>query len=405
VKQRLQFLNRWLAHRITLRWRLALWTAVLLAIVSLILVIFVNAVAQATIPRAVVIPLLATPPPHSNEIEHSTQIPFDVPIIGSDTVVKGITVQQVQRATLRQVFFISIIGMLLAIGIGSVGVYWLTDHALRPVRNLAEHTCVIGTKTLDKRIALEGPQDDIKALADAFDDMLARLERAFEQQDCFVGDAAHELRTPLATLRANLDVIETDPTATLDDYREMSAALGQVLTRLEHLVTDLLLLARNEKRLVRGELTLGPLLEEILTELRSLADEHQVQLYLRGDPEISVCGDERLLIIAFSNLIKNGILYNRPGGEVVVELCQEALWAMISVTDTGIGISEADRPHIFERFYRAEHSRARHSGGAGLGLSIVAHIVELHSGQVRVESIPGVGSTFSVQLPRDCPRA
>jgi two-component system sensor histidine kinase ArlS len=305
----------------------------------------------------------------------------------------------VQQATLRQVLLISVIGVALAVGLGSVGAYWLAGQALRPVRDLSRTIRRINAKELDARIALEGPDDEIRALAGAFDNVLARLERAFEQQDRFVGDAAHELRTPLTTLRTNLDVVCADPDATLDDYREMSLALERTLTRLERLVADLLLLARDEKLMTRGEVSLGPLLEEVQLDLDPLADERQVSLRLNGEVGITVRGDGRLLATAFANLVENGIRYNYPGGEVVVHLQREERWAVVSVTDTGVGISEEDQAHIFNRFYRADRSRSQHRGGAGLGLSIVTHVVEQHGGQVQVESGPGVGSTFTVRLP------
>jgi signal transduction histidine kinase len=400
VKAWRQSIERWIKRRVTLQWRLALWSAVLLSLVSLALIVFVNIVARATIPRAIAIPLLSTsPPPRSDGAGHLTPVPFDAPALEPDTVVKGIAVEQVQQATLRQMLLISVIGLMLAVGLGSVGTYWLAGQALRPVQNLAEVARRIGVRELNERIALECPQDEIKVLADAFDDMLARLERAFEQQDRFVGDAAHELRTPLATLRTNLEVIQADPDATLSDYREMTFALERALTRLERLVAGLLLLASAEKQMAPEEVSLGPLLEEVLLELKPLADERQVSLHLDGEIGMGVRGDGRLLASAFGNLVENGIRYNHPGGKVTVSPCREGDWAMIAVADTGIGISEEEQAHIFDRFYRADRSRSRHRGGAGLGLSIVAHVIQQHGGQVEVESTPGVGSTFTVRLP------
>ena len=400
MKVGLQSIERWIKQRLTLRWRLALWSAALLSLVGLALIVFVNVVVRATIPRAIAIPLLSTPPPpRSDGADHLTPAPFDAPALGPETVVKGIAVQQVQQATLRQVLLISVIGAALAVGLGSVGAYWLAGQALRPVRDLSRTIRRINAKELDARIALEGPDDEIRALADAFDNVLARLERAFEQQDRFVGDAAHELRTPLTTLRTNLDVVCADPDATLDDYREMSLALERTLTRLERLVADLLLLARDDKLMTRGEVSLGPLLEEVQLDLEPLADGRQVSLRLNGEVGITVSGDDRLLATAFANLIENGIRYNYPGGEVVVHLQREERWAVVAVADTGVGISEEVQAHIFDRFYRADRSRSQHRGGAGLGLSIVTHVVEQHGGQVQVESIPGVGSTFTVRLP------
>lgn len=400
MKAWLQFIKCWVRKHLTLRLRLALWSAALLLVVSLALVVFINAVASMAIPRYIAVPLLAAPPsPRPRQPGQPTPVPFEVPLVGPNTVAKGITVRQVRQATLQQVRVVSAIGVTLAIVLGSAGAYWLAGRALRPVQDLTQTTSRISANELDRRIDLEGPSDEIKALADAFNAMLGRLERAFEQKSRFVADAAHELRTPLATLRTNLEVVRAAPDVTLEDYREVGGALERALTRLEQLVADLLLLAQDETDMAMEEMVLGPLLEDVLLDLKPLAEEHQVSLDLSGETEIFVYGDGPLLASAFSNLIENGIRYNHPGGEVMINLRREGEWAVITVADTGIGISEEDQAHIFDRFYRADRSRSRHRGGAGLGLSIVAHVVQQHGGRVHLESTPGVGSTFTVRLP------
>ena len=283
--------------------------------------------------------------------------------------------------------------------LGGIGAYWLAGHMLRPLRQISQTAQRISADTLNTRLALDGPEDELKELADAFDAMLDRLERVFEQQGRFVADVAHELRTPLTTLRTNLEIVHADPNATLEDYREMATTLERALTWLERLVADLLLLAQEETEVVREEVALGPLLEDVLLDFKSLADEHQVTLRLGGEIEMLVRGDEPLLVRAFSNLIENGIRYNRLGGEVEVTLKQVDGWAVINVADTGVGISPEEQVHIFDRFYRVDRSRARHKGGTGLGLAIVTYLVQRHGGTVQVESTPGVGSTFTVRLP------
>jgi len=130
-----------------------------------------------------------------------------------------------------------------------------------------------------------------------------------------------------------------------------------------------------------------------------MADARQVKLQPANETELVVCGNEPLLARAFSNLIENGIYYNHPGGEVVVSIASKDAWAVVTVTDTGIGIPLEQQAHIFDRFYRVDLSRSRHMGGAGLGLSIVSAIIHQHGGQVQVESTPGMGSIFTVLLP------
>jgi signal transduction histidine kinase len=229
--------------------------------------------------------------------------------------------------------------------------------------------------------------------------MLERLQGTFELQNRFVADVAHELRTPLASLRTNLEVVASDPQADLEDYRAMTATQERALTRLECLVADLLILATTEQQQPGETVTLASLLEEAICDLEYVASLRQVEIQLANDMEVVVRGNASLLARAFSNLIENAIYYNHPGGKVIVTIdCKDA-WAVVIVADTGIGIPCEKQSRIFDRFYRADSSRSRHKGGAGLGLSIVSTIVQQHGGRIQVESTPNVGSTFTVLLP------
>jgi heavy metal sensor kinase len=306
----------------------------------------------------------------------------------------------IERALLLELQSISLIGLALVAVLGGLGAYWLAGTALRPLRRVSSAARRISVDTLDTRLALTGPHDEIKELADAFDAMLARLEETFAQQGRFVASVAHELRTPLAAMRSSLEVVTTDPSASLADYQEMASAQERALTRLESLVSNMLILARSEQPLqVHNEVSLGPLLEEVLHELQMAAQEHQVTLILGNTPDLVVQGDELLLARVFSNLVENGIRYNRLGGEVRVDIERDGDQARITVADTGIGIPPEEQERVFDRFYRVDCSRSRHSGGAGLGLSIVAAIVQQHHGRVSLWSEPGVGSIFTVRLP------
>lgn len=381
---------------LTLRRRLTLWVGGLLLTLGLVLVIIINALTAIRVPQAIDVVLLE-PTPQPSEL-----LPPAIPSLDQAPFVPdedASLIEQVQEIAVREVRVISIIGVGIFALLGAIGAHWITQRGLRPVQRLSQLVREIRAESLDRRLALEGPPDEVKALADAFDDMLERLERAFEQQSRFVADAAHELRTPLATLRTNLEVIYQDPDASLEDYREMAAVLDRILDRMEHLVENLLLLARGEAEVQREVTNLGVVLTEAVDEMKPLAQAHNVTLELEVTDELVVLADAPLLARAVGNLIENGIRYNCPGGSVAVIAYREANGIVIQVKDTGIGISSDELPHIFERFYRVDRSRDRHRGGAGLGLSITAHIVQLHAGHIRVESVPGVGSTFTIWLP------
>lgn len=284
--------------------------------------------------------------------------------------------------------------------LGATGMYYMSGRRSRyRIRLLSRAAHSTTARSLDARVALSGPEDEIKELGDAFDAMLERLRLAFERQGRFMGDVAHELRTPLATLRTNLEVVAGDPESMLEDYRDMSAVVGRTVERLQRLVDDLLLLCSEEQLPIRDHVALGRLLEDLLRDLRPMAEQRGIALRLVVDADIPVRGDAVLLARAFGNLVENGIRYNREGGEVALALERRGGWATVTVRDTGIGMSAEERACAFDRFYRADGSRSRHTGGAGLGLSIVARIVRQHGGRIRVESVPCRGSAFTVLLP------
>ncbi|MCZ7666878.1 MAG: ATP-binding protein [Chloroflexi bacterium] len=199
-------------------------------------------------------------------------------------------------------------------------------------------------------------------MAETFNLMLDRLETAFNQQSMFVANAAHELRTPLAALRTNLEVVLADSEASLTEYQEMGSQLQFALDRLERLVADLLLLS-SAARVDEEIVVLGPLIEQVVDNLTAMAAEKQVSLRLKGDGELEGWGNPLLLERAVYNLVENGIYYNQPQGNVEVTLFREMNKVVIRVADNGIGIPAAEQSLIFDRFYRLDRSRTRHSGG------------------------------------------
>jgi heavy metal sensor kinase len=388
---RWRLLQPWNKRRLPLRLRLALWSGGLVLVLSFGLLLFINSVAFSSFNR-----IFRDRTPSSVTVQRRTQpgcfsiIPF--------VCFSARSTNPLELALIFELRNISLIGLGLVTLLGGAGAYWFAGIALRPVRRVSTAARQISANTLDTRLALEGPNDEIKELADTFDAMLERLGQTFELQNRFVADVAHELRTPLASLRTNLEVVAADKDASLDDYRAMVATQERALTRLERLVADMLILATSEQPLVRSEVALAPLLEEVLCDLQQQANARQVTLRLIDSAEVTAPGNDQLLARAFSNLVENGIYYNHPGGEVVVTLELKEKQALVTIADTGIGIDADKQSHIFERFYRVDCSRARHNGGAGLGLSIVAAIVQQHGGEVQVESIPDKGSAFTVSL-------
>jgi signal transduction histidine kinase len=377
-------------RRLPLRLRLALWSGGLTLILSFFLLFLINATAFSSFPTII----RDINPVAYNRILHSSRhrtFTFFGAFRQRFNPLEGALLEELQSA--------SLVGLGLVAILSGVSAYWLAGVALRPVRQVREAAQKVSVSTLHTRLALEGPEDEVKELADTFDDMLGRLEQNFTRQSRFVADVAHELRTPLASLRTNMEVVTTDEEATIADYRAMSAAQERALTRLESLVSDLLILAKSEQPIVCNEVALTPLIEEIFCDLECEAAQSQISLQATNESEILVHGNGPLLTRVLSNLVANAIYYNRPHGEVVVTVEQKDAWAVVRVADTGIGIDPAQQTYVFDRFYRVDSSRARHKGGAGLGLSIVSAIVQQHNGNVQVESMPGKGSIFTIFLP------
>ncbi|HEV2583502.1 MAG TPA: ATP-binding protein [Ktedonobacteraceae bacterium] len=379
-------------RRIALRLRIALISAALALVGCFTLVLFINTIALGSFPQIIrVNPAFIVKIVERHSLPHGISIP--------NNGANFLQLNPLERALLLELRTISLIGFGLVALVTGVGAYWLAGYSLRPVQRVSEAARRISASTLNTRLALDGPNDEIKELADTFDAMLERLQLTFDSQGRFMGDVAHELRTPLASLRTNLEVVSSDPQATLEDYREMSAAQERALTRLERLVADLLILARSEQPPVRASVALGPLLEEVCSDLQCAAASHRITLELQSDLDVMVRGDSTLLARVFSNLVENGIHYNHPGGKVTLSLDQKQSLAIVLIVDTGIGIPAEQQTRIFERFYRADSSHTCHQGGVGLGLSIVAAITQQHGGQAQVESAPGEGSIFTIVLP------
>lgn len=395
ARQRSPRFWQWKKRRLPLRLRLALWSAGLVLVLSFALLFFINTVALSTFPRIVRQNFPASALNARNRI--STVPPAFISPLRQDLLHRSLNPPEV--SLLLELRSISLAGLCMVAVLGGAGAYWLAGIALRPVRKVSEAARSISVNTLDTRLALPGPGDEIKELADTFDAMLERLQQNFELQGRFVGDVAHELRTPLASLRTNLEVVAADENASLADYRAMIATQERALTRLERLISDLLVLTTAQQPLNDSEVTLGALLEEVIGELHPIAASREVEVRLLNEADIVVPGDEGLLSRVFYNLIENGIHYTQAGGSVTLTITCQEQWSAITVTDTGIGIAMEDLPHIFERFYRVDASRSRHYGGAGLGLSIVSALVRQHHGQIQVKSVPGQGSTFTVLLP------
>ncbi len=289
-------------------------------------------------------------------------------------------------------------GVVLALGLA--GGWLVSARILRPVAAISATASAISATNLSDRIDAEAVDRELAELARVLNAMFDRLEAAFERQARFTADASHELRTPLAIIRSNADLALARPRSA-EEYRDTVETCQRASNRMTALVEGLLTLARADAGKLdpqRQHVALGPLVEECVHQLRPLAQGKNVTLQADLAP-VEVTGDPVRLAQVVTNLLGNAVQYNRPGGAVHIRLEAGEAGAVLSVRDTGVGIPEEDRPHIFERFYRVDKARARTSGGNGLGLAICKSIVEAHGGTIGFETRAGEGTTFWVRLP------
>lgn len=282
--------------------------------------------------------------------------------------------------------------MLAALLIGD----YLTRRALQPIDTIAQTARQItAADDLSRRIPYSGPPDELGQLTQAFNETLERLERLFNVQRRFVADVSHEMRTPLTTIRGNLDLMRR-----FGYDKEAVEAIDSEARRMSRLVEDLLLLAKADAgrlSLERQLVDIDTIVVEVFNQARVLANGVKVAL---GQLDAArVVGDPDRLKQLLLNLVSNGLKYTPEGGTVTISVQRQDHTVAISVADTGIGIPAEDLPHIFDRFYRVDKARSRAQGGTGLGLSIAKWLAEAHGGHISVTSEVGKGSTFTITLP------
>ncbi len=308
--------------------------------------------------------------------------------------------QEALRRVLRQ-------GLLALAVLGALGVglsYFLAGRVLRPLQDITAAAQRLSAERLDARIALPGPQDELKQLADTFDAMLARLQAAFEAQRRFVADASHELRTPLAVMRTEVDVALADPDAGVEELRAAAVVVRDASIRADRLVDSLLLLARSDRLQVDGlplreRVELPAVAESSLAAVAGEVRERELRVETSYGPA-GVLGDRGLLERLAGNLVENAVRHNVVGGWVRVDTGTVAGRARLAVSSSGAVVPPEEVAGLFEPFRR--HGTARTARrGAGLGLSIVRAVAQVHGGTATAAAHhPDGGLTVTVDLPR-----
>ena len=283
--------------------------------------------------------------------------------------------------------------------LGGAVAYFVSGRALKPLKRFTAKAERVQLQSLTEITLSEDEAVEFSRLSRAVNQMLLRLKQAFDAQQQFVGNAAHELRTPLALMQARLDLyMSTDHGDSCPETAETIAMMREQTERLSRMVRTLLDMSELKTVPRTDRIQLAPMIEEVLADLSPLAEKSGVTLSQSGE-DLWITGSDVLVYRAIFNLVENGVKYNRPGGSVCAAVSRRGEEAMIEIKDTGCGIPEDFRESVFQPFFRVDKSRSRKKGGVGLGLSLVWEIAHLHGGDVRVRESGETGTVIEMTLP------
>ena len=299
--------------------------------------------------------------------------------------------------TFRYVLVITAVGVIVLAGIGGL---FLASRVLKPVEQITRTAQKIEESDLSQRIAVKN-DDELGRLASTLNDMIARLEEAFNRQRQFTADASHELRTPLAIMQAEA-TLALSKERTEDEYKKSLETISQESTYMSSVIGKLLFLARSDagkEQFNFEDVDLKDLITGLSTNVEALASDKGIKFTVDAQENLVVSGDKVKLRQLFINILENAVRYTPADGNISVSLVRKDGGALAIISDTGIGIPPENLPHIFERFYRVDKARSRVDGGVGLGMAIAKYIADSHKGKITVESEVGKGTIFNVTIP------
>ena len=377
-------------NKMTIRAKITLLTALVLILVT----VCMTGLSILNARQSFVVPFgyIRIPTDDAMELEIDEKLfenksPNELPN-DADIMNIGHIIQQSQSAFKIQSFIIAAI----FICIGTIGVYFISGRVLNPIAVLAARIKDIDENNLKTQIEPCIGEDEVAQLTQSFNHMLGKLNRSFENQRLFAQNAAHELKTPLSSIMANIDVLEMDERPTNEDYKEIIKIVRISTKRLTNLVSGLLSLNSLIDESICESIDCRKMFENIAADMREMIDEKRLHFDIFGDCQIF--GDKNLLERAFTNLVQNAIRYNIEEGKVQITLGVNN----IVVEDSGIGIAEENLGLIFEPFYCVDKSRSKKYGGNGLGMAIAKNIFDKHNIKVKIKSNAGEGTKIILEL-------
>jgi len=335
-------------------------------------------------------------------IDRTNWIVYDTPIKNNGDVIGWIRVSRSLLSlsntlfNLRIIIFISVplYGLL-----ASIGGLFLVKRALRPIDYITKTAREISKGDLTQRLKLNKTEDEVGKLAVIFDEMLDKLEDSIKKEKQFASDASHELRTPISIITAQTEEVLRGKRE-IKEYKEAIETVRDESKKMSHIISQLLMIYRSDEGRYKFNfeiLNLNMIIEDIINEFQDAAMASGLSITFKAKEEIKIKADQTLITRLFINIIDNAIKYTKRNGKINIELNRMDNFSVTVIDDTGIGISEKDIPHIFDRLYQVDKSRE--DRGSGLGLAIAKWITELHKGEIKVESKIDVGSRFIIKLP------
>lgn len=374
--------------KIKLKWKLTLFTVLIMTITSGILVFSINYDVRHTVPQL------------KGIINSNTEdIKIDLNGDFKDEIDK-ISIESAIEETTSRIYWFSIIAFILVVTIGGMCTYFVVNNALIPIVELNKNIKKINEDNLNSNLSIKGANDEIKELTISFNKMMAKLENAFASQKRFNSSVAHELKTPLAVIKTNIDVLKSSNCKSLEEYDKTLAVVEKSILKMNLIIETLLDIIRQENAPLNEIVSIDEILEDIVDDLSIIANKKNIKLKLNSyNIKNKIKGNEIMLYRAFYNVIENSIKYNKINGSIDILCYQDLNTIEVKVIDTGSGIKEEDYDEIFKPFYRCEGINSYSKNGIGLGLSLTQSVIKLHGGEINVKSKLNEGTEFTFILP------
>lgn len=389
--------------KITLKWRFTLLTIFLIVLSSGAITLAINRDIGRSIPM--------TP---SNIVGESDNlyISFDVEELiqaqepsssipsNKANIISPGQFEIAMTTAVSNIYTTSIITLIIIIFLGGISAYFVAGRALSPIKDLSDNIKSINENNLLSNLEVEGPRDEIKELTISFNQMLAKLNHAFTSQKRFNASIAHELKTPLAVMKTNIDVLNEYEEKTVEMYQETIEVVRDSVCKLNSMIETMLDLVRQENAPLDDTVDINQIIEDVVEDLMVIAKEKEITLdYHISENHAPIKGNEILLYRAIYNVVENGIKYNLPYGQVNIQSVQTKESIEIRIQDTGKGMRKEEVNRIFEPFYRIDKFNQAPNSGLGLGLALTQSTVAIHGGEIKVESKVDEGTRFSIRLP------